>query len=65
MKRFANKHIETTLLTKYEDGMNLVFFKNSNLSSFIIAEISHRSEALNYHAKFTISHGNCKEINAP
>jgi hypothetical protein len=42
VKRFANKHIETTLLTKYEVGMNLVFFENSNLSFFIIAEFAHK-----------------------
>ena len=42
MKRFANKHIEITLLSKYEDGMSLVFFENSNLSFIIIAEIAHK-----------------------
>jgi hypothetical protein len=42
VQRFANKHIKTTLLTKYEDGMNLVFFENSNLSFFIIAEFAHK-----------------------
>ncbi len=42
MKRFANKHIETTLLAKHEDDMNLVFFENSNLSFFIIAEFAHK-----------------------
>jgi len=42
VNRFANKHIETTLLTKYEDGMSLVFFENSNLTFIIIAEIAYK-----------------------
>ncbi|MBU36174.1 MAG: hypothetical protein CMG29_03050 [Candidatus Marinimicrobia bacterium] len=42
MKRFTNKHIETTFLTKHEDVMNSVFFENSNLSFIIIAEIAHK-----------------------
>ncbi len=42
MKRFAIKHIETTLLTKYGDYMNLAFFENSNLSFIIIAEFVHK-----------------------
>jgi hypothetical protein len=42
VKRFTNKHIETTFLTKHEDVMNSVFFENSNLSFIIIAEIAHK-----------------------
>ncbi len=42
MKRFTNKHIETTFLTKHEDVMNSVFFENSNLSFIIIAAIAHK-----------------------
>jgi hypothetical protein len=56
VKRFASKHTETTLLTKYEDGMNLVFFENSNLSFFIIAEFAHKQagSAMNFTVQYYI-----------
>ena len=41
-KRLTSRHIDTTILTKVEENMNLVVFVNSNLSFFIIAEVTHK-----------------------
>jgi hypothetical protein len=42
VKRLTIRHIDTTILTKVEENMNLVAFENSNLSFIIIAEIAHK-----------------------
>ena len=36
-KRLTIRHIDTTILTKVEENINLVVFDNSNLSFIIIA----------------------------
>ena len=41
-KRLTIRHIDTTILTKVEENINLVVFDNSNLSFFIIAEKTHK-----------------------
>ncbi len=37
-KRLTSRHVDTTILTKVEENINLVVFNKSNLSFFIIAE---------------------------
>ncbi len=48
-KRLTIRHIDTTILTKVEENINLVVFDNSNLSSFMIFNFS-----LNHFLAYTV-----------
>ncbi|MEK6766103.1 MAG: hypothetical protein AABY49_07785 [Planctomycetota bacterium] len=42
VKRLTSRHIDTTILTKVEDSMNLTAADNCNLSFIIIAEVAQK-----------------------